>query len=222
MTIRRTNLPLLEQRITLPSILCAHCYCERSSVIHCPPYQCFQWHQAMQAQTAQLVSMLEQHTIHASGLCAHCHGERRLLYDSCTLHKCVIMQQIRQLQKSAESHQQQVAAMHECMTWIVTELQTLSKAADSAATSAQFGTDRKEAVAKMANLLDRMRVLQQVTSALQLCSVHPGAKMPYWQRVVTLPVAWCFTLTCMQHLVIPPRNQLYLITVRVECWSQSC
>ena len=76
------------------------------------------------------------------------------------------MQQIRQLQKSAESHQQEVAAMHECMTRVMTELQTLSKVADAAATSAQFGIERKETVGKMVNLLDRMRVLQGVSGAL--------------------------------------------------------
>lgn len=85
----------------------------------------------------------------------------------------MILQQIRQLQKAAEGHQQEVAVMHDCMTQIMTELTTLGRVADAAAASVQYGTEQKESVAKMSNLHDRMQVLQQVIPDCTLCFQLP-------------------------------------------------
>ena len=74
-----------------------------------------------------------------------------------------MLQQIRQLQKAAEDHQQEVAAMHDCMAQVMTELTTLGRVVDAAAASVHYGTERKDSVAKMSNLHDRMQVLQQVS-----------------------------------------------------------
>ena len=90
---------------------------------------------------------------------------------SCTQHclfltnlfAVVTLQQIRQLQKAAEGHQQEVAVMHDCMAQIMTELTTLGRVADAAAASIHYGTDQNESVAKMSSLHDRMQVLQQVS-----------------------------------------------------------
>ncbi|KAL0044266.1 hypothetical protein WJX82_008111 [Trebouxia sp. C0006] len=69
---------------------------------------------------------------------------------------------IRQLQKSAESHSHEITAMNNSLQAILNELKTLSTIADSAQASVQFGTERKDTVAKMSKLVSRMHVLQQV------------------------------------------------------------
>lgn len=74
-----------------------------------------------------------------------------------------MLQQVRQLQKAAEGHQQEVAGMHDCMAQMMTELTTLASVADAAAVSVRYGTDRNESVAKMSDLHDRVQVLQQVS-----------------------------------------------------------
>lgn len=72
------------------------------------------------------------------------------------------MQHIRQLQKSAESHSNEVTAMNYSLQTILNELKTLSTIADTAQASVQFGTDRQDTIAKMSKLVSRMHVLQQV------------------------------------------------------------
>lgn len=84
-----------------------------------------------------------------------------------------MLQQIRQLQKAAEGHQQEVAVMHDCMTQIMTELTTLGRVADAAAASVPYGTEQKESVAKMSNLYDRVQVLQQVIPDCTQCFQPP-------------------------------------------------
>lgn len=74
----------------------------------------------------------------------------------------VAVQHIRQLQKSAESHSHEITAMNNSLQAILNELKTLSTIADSAQASVQFGTERKDTVAKMSKLVSRMHVLQQV------------------------------------------------------------
>ncbi|KAL0022502.1 hypothetical protein WJX79_003099 [Trebouxia sp. C0005] len=69
---------------------------------------------------------------------------------------------IRQLQKSAESHSNEVTAMNYSLQTILNELKTLSTIADTAQASVQFGTDRQDTIAKMSKLVSRMHVLQQV------------------------------------------------------------
>ena len=74
-----------------------------------------------------------------------------------------MLQQIRQLQKAAEGHQQEVAAMHDSVAQIMTELTALGRVADAAAASVRYGTDRNESVAKMSSLHDKVQVLNQVS-----------------------------------------------------------
>ncbi|KAL3142359.1 hypothetical protein ABBQ38_002696 [Trebouxia sp. C0009 RCD-2024] len=90
--------------------------------------------------------------------------------------------QIRQLQKAAEGHQQEVAAMYDCITQVMTELETLGRAADAAAASMQFGTERKDSVAKMSDLVTKMQALQQVVQT------HAGQLDKMKQRQI--PVVW--------------------------------
>ncbi|KAL0022905.1 hypothetical protein WJX77_005766 [Trebouxia sp. C0004] len=69
---------------------------------------------------------------------------------------------IRQLQKSAESHSNEITAMTDSLHTMLDELTTLSRIADTAAASVQFGTERQDTAAKMSKLVNRMHVLQQV------------------------------------------------------------
>ncbi|DBB05624.1 TPA: hypothetical protein ACH3X1_012243 [Trebouxia sp. C0004] len=74
----------------------------------------------------------------------------------------VAVQHIRQLQKSAESHSNEITAMTDSLHTMLDELTTLSRIADTAAASVQFGTERQDTAAKMSKLVNRMHVLQQV------------------------------------------------------------
>lgn len=69
---------------------------------------------------------------------------------------------IRQLQKSAESHSNEITVMNNSLQSILNELKTLSTIADTAAASVQFGIERQDTSAKMTKLVSRMHVLQQV------------------------------------------------------------
>lgn len=89
-------------------------------------------------------------------------GIFRLLAIVTNLLAIVLLQQIRQLQKASEGHQQEVAVMHDCMTQIMTELTTLGRAAEAAAASVHYETEQKESMGKMSSLHDRVQVLQQV------------------------------------------------------------
>ena len=75
-----------------------------------------------------------------------------------------MLQQVRQLQKAADGHQQEVAVMHDCIAQILTELATLGRVVNAAAASVHYGADREESIAKMSNLNNRMQVLQQVST----------------------------------------------------------
>ena len=72
------------------------------------------------------------------------------------------MQQIRQLQKAAESHSGEVAVLNDSLQKIMGELLTLSRIADTAAVSARFGADRQQTADKMKVMQDRMGLLRQV------------------------------------------------------------
>ena len=72
------------------------------------------------------------------------------------------MQQNKQLQKTIEARNDEMATVHDCITRLMAEVNSLERTAQTAAASAQFGTDPKETVAKMGKMLDRMHVLQQV------------------------------------------------------------
>jgi len=72
------------------------------------------------------------------------------------------VQHIRQLQKSAESHSNEITAMNDSLQTILNELKTLSTIADTAQARVQFGTERQDTIAKMSKLVSRMHVLQQV------------------------------------------------------------
>lgn len=74
----------------------------------------------------------------------------------------VAVQHIRQLQKSAESHSNEITVMNNSLQSILNELKTLSTIADTAAASVQFGIERQDTSAKMTKLVSRMHVLQQV------------------------------------------------------------
>jgi len=74
----------------------------------------------------------------------------------------VAVQHIRQLQKSAESHSNEITALNNSLQTILNELKTLSTIADTAQASFQFGTERQDTIAKMSKLVSRMHVLQQV------------------------------------------------------------
>ncbi len=74
----------------------------------------------------------------------------------------VAVQHIRQLQKSAESHSNEITAMNYSLQTILNELKTLSTIADTAQASVQFGTERQDTIVKMSKLVSRMHVLQQV------------------------------------------------------------
>ena len=105
------------------------------------------------------------------------------------------MQHIRQLQKAADSHHQEIATVNQCTQTILNELKTLSKLADTAASSAQFGTERMHTVAKMASLLDRMQALQQVCLFVMLSpySSHLlGLSIAALGRSAPGPASWVF------------------------------
>ena len=74
----------------------------------------------------------------------------------------VAVQHIRQLQKSAGSHSNEITAMNYSLQTILNELKTLSTIADTAQASVQFGTERQDTIVKMSKLVSRMHVLQQV------------------------------------------------------------
>lgn len=68
---------------------------------------------------------------------------------------------------------------------VMTELETLGRAADAAAASMQFGTERKDSVAKMSDLVTKMQALQQVLHCLL-------ASCLACLRVQSLVMAWAF------------------------------
>lgn len=72
------------------------------------------------------------------------------------------MQQIRQLQKAAETHSTEVSTLHDTLQRVMAELLTLTRAAESAAAGARFGADQQQTTARMQTLLDRMGLLRQV------------------------------------------------------------
>ena len=86
-------------------------------------------------------------------------GDQSLVLHQCF---CVMLQHIRQLQKAAELHQHQVAAMHERLTRVTTELASLSTTANLAHSRAQSANPGR-LVASTASVLGSVTRLQQVS-----------------------------------------------------------
>ena len=61
-----------------------------------------------------------------------------------------------------EARNEEMATLHECVTRVMAEVNSLEKTAKTAVTSAQFGTDSNNTAGAMAKMLDGMHVLQQV------------------------------------------------------------
>ncbi len=123
----------------------------------------------MNGRACDLVAHTQNHAIHILSIELLHMSSDGYMYSMYTLYSwyarniCVVtVQHIRQLQKSAESHSNEITAMNDSLQIILNELKTLSRIADTAAASVQFGSERQDTVAKMSKLVNRMHVLQQV------------------------------------------------------------